>query len=202
MTATARGASIQASAKGAAVRGTLRFVEQLSGADALQRVLGALAPQRSASLLAVSATDDVPYADLVSLWMSVDAELRDAHAEWAESAGAFSIESLGLQLYGGILRKPTPSDFLTQSVSLFRLFYAPGDMTVVQEEPASAVLRLIGFDPIHAVFCRRQVGGLRRALELAGGLSPVVRHVRCSLQGDAFCEWEMHWADKEPRPGT
>jgi hypothetical protein len=202
MTATTRSAAVGASAKGAAVRGTLRFVEQLVGPEALERVLDALPAERAAALRAVQPTDDVPYAHLVSLWGCVDAELRGTYPDWAESAGAFSIESLGLQLYGGILRKPTPSDFLTQSVSLFRLFYAPGDMAVVQEDPGGAVLRLVGFDPMHAVFCRRQVGGLRRALELAGGLSPVVRHVRCSLQGDVFCEWEMHWAEKEARSGT
>ncbi len=202
MTSSSRSTAAGTSAKGAAVRGTLRFVEHLSGAEVLQRVLATLPEKLCASLHAVQPTDDVPYAQLVSLWEAVDAELRDEHPAWAESAGAFSIESLGLQLYGGILRKPTPSDFLTQSVSLFRLFYAPGDMTVVQEDPGSAVLRLVGFDPIHAVFCRRQMGGLGRALELAGGLSPVVRHVRCSLQGDVFCEWEMHWDEKKPPSGT
>lgn len=202
MTTTHRSAAERASVKGAAVRGTLRFVEQLVGADALQRVLARLPEARSTSLGLVQPTDDVPYEHLVLLWTAVDAELSGDFPEWADAAGAFSIESLGLQLYGGILRKPTPSDFLTQSVSLFRLFYAPGDMTVVQEEPTRAVLRLVGFDPLHAAFCQRQVGGLRRALELAGGLSPVVRHVRCALQGDAFCEWETRWAEKESRPGA
>lgn len=191
--------AVVAGTKGATVRGTLAFLHKLVGPAGVQAVLDTLPVALAADLSTVQPTDDVPYARLVALWQAADSQLRDRHPNWAELGGRFNIESLGLQLYGGILRKPTPKDFLTQSVSLFRLFYAPGDMSVVQEEPGSAVLRLVGFDPVHAVFCRRQVGGLACALELAGGVSPVVRHVRCTLQGDVFCEWEMHWSEREPR---
>ena len=38
---------------------------------------------------------------------------------------------------------------------------------------------------------------LTAALAIAGGDDPVVRHVRCALEGDAFCEWELRW--KVPR---
>lgn len=188
-----------ASAKGATVRGTLSYIERLAGRDGVERVLAGLSPADADALRDVQPIDDVPYERVVSLWDAADQQLRATHPDWAERAGGFSIESLGVQLYGGILRKPTPTDFLTQSVSLFRLFYSPGDMTVVQEEPATAVLRLVGFDPRTSVFCRRQVGGLGRALELAGGDAPHVRHVRCALLGDAFCEWEMRWTDRDAR---
>jgi hypothetical protein len=33
-----------------------------------------------------------------------------------------------------------------------------------------------------------------RALALAGGEQPQVRHVRCAVDGDAFCEWELRWS--------
>ena len=61
------------------------------------------------------------------------------------------------------------------------------------EEPGHAVLRLVGFDAGTSVFCRRQTGGLRCAITLAGGAEPSTRHVRCVLEGDAFCEWELRW---------
>src|SRR5690606_39650866 len=104
-----------------------------------------------------------------------------------------SIESTGVQLYSGILRKRSPHEFLTQSVSLFQLYYSPGDMQVVEEEATRAVLRLSGFDSEDVLFCRRQTGGLRQALLQAGGESPRVKHVRCVHAGDAFCEWELTW---------
>ncbi len=185
-----------ASTKGATVRGTLAFVEHLQGPVGVQTVLGALPAELAHTLHDVRATDDVPYTHLLQLWDAVEQVLGTSQPTWAKDAGGFNIESLGVQLYGGILSKPTPKDFLTQSVSLFRLFYAPGDMTVVQEADGMAVLRLVGFNPVSRVFCERQVGGLTQALALAGGQTPVVQHVRCTLDGDAFCEWEMRWTER------
>ena len=86
-----------------------------------------------------------------------------------ETAGAYAIDSVGQQLYSGLLRKASPMEFVTQSVSLFQLYYAPGDVVAVEVEPTGAVLRLVGFPAASALFCSRQTGGLRRAAELAGG---------------------------------
>lgn len=178
-------------AKGSTVRTTLDFLAAEGDGSALDRVLATLPGETRERLTAVEPTAEVPYALLQGLWRSADAVLDDP--TWAERAGAFSIESLGVQLYRGILLKRSPAEFLTQSVSLFQLYYHPGDMAVVLEEPGHAVLRLVGFDAGTRIFCQRQTGGLRCAVTLAGGAEPSSRHVRCVLEGDAFCEWELRW---------
>ena len=179
-------------AKGTTIRTTVDFLRAEGGSDLVNRVLSTLAPHTREAIARVEPTGELPYAVLQSLWRSADDALG-ADPTWAERAGAFSIESLGMQLYRGILLKRSPAEFLTQSVSLFQLYYRPGDMTVVFEEPGHAVLRLIGFDAGSSVFCRRQTGGLQCAITLAGGAEPSTRHVRCVLEGDAFCEWELRW---------
>lgn len=180
-------------AKGSTVRSTLAFIEARYGAAVALMALNAVDPETRRTLAAVQATDEVPYAALVALWTASDELLAARAPAWAEESGAQAIDSLGVQLYGGILRKATPQAFLTQSVSLFRLYYHPGDMEVVEDAPERAVLRLVGFDPVTRLFCHRQTGGLRRAIELAGGGAARVQHVRCCIEGDAFCEWELRW---------
>jgi hypothetical protein len=187
-------------ARAATVQSTLALVELRAGLDGLGRVLGRLDAGERQRLAQLSTTDELPFGLLVRLWQAADVVLAPLDPLWAEQAGAYSIESLGVKLYGGILRKPTPTEFLTQSVSLFRLYYHPGDMHVVEAGGTRAVLRLVGFDPVSTLFCRRQTGGLRRAIELAGASQATVRHVRCSLEGDAFCEWELQWLAETPRP--
>lgn len=193
-----------ARAKGAVVQSTVTFARAHLGDDAWQAVLGRLAETDRVIVEHAEATGDLPYITLVHLWEALDAEMlaQDHGAEWIERAGETSIGSLGLQLYGGILRKPTPREFLTQSISLFRLFYHPGDMEVVEDEPGRAVLRLVGFDALTPLFCRRLTGGLRQAITLAGGGEPRVRHVRCVLEEDAFCEWELAWQQDPPANAT
>lgn len=180
-------------AKGSTARGTMAFVRDTFGESVLAEVRAQLPDSTLRVLDHVSATDEAPYGHLVTLWEAIDRCVGTTAPEWAEAGGAYSIDSVGVQLYGGILRKATPEAFLTQSISLFRLYYHPGDITVVEDAPGRAILRLIDFDPITRLFCRRQTGGLRRAVELAGGESARVRHVRCSIDGDAFCEWQLEW---------
>lgn len=195
--------SLPASAvtKGATVRSTLAYLDARLGPGAAAASLARLG-EAGAALAAVGATQELPYIALVALWEECERACSEAAAsrggepgaaDWADDSGAFSINSTGVQMYGGILRKSTPQAFLTQSVSLFRLYYQPGDMEVVEDDTERAVLRLVGFDPVTSIFCRRQSGGLRRAIELAGGSGARARHTRCALDGDAFCEWELRW---------
>jgi hypothetical protein len=186
-------------AKGSTLQATLAFVRGAAGDDGEARVLARLAARDRAAVRGAGATDEVPFALADRLSRAVDAELGAAHPDWPEVSGARAIDSLGVRLYGGILRKATPLAFLTQEVSLFRLYYHPGDIQPVEAEalPAGAgrvVLRLDGFAHASPWFCRRQSGGLARAAELAGGRRVRARHVRCALVGDAFCEWELTWS--------
>ena len=191
--------------KGAALQSTLTFLRGQFGEAVAQQVLAGLSAEDREALTALTPTDEVPYAMMVRVWNAADAvmRMREDGADWAERAGEASIGGYGVQLYGGILRKPTPLEVLTQSISLFRLYYQPGDMLVVENTQGRAVLRLVGFDPLTTIFCRRLTGGLREAVALAGGEQARVRHVRCCIEGDAFCEWELQWTtDAALAPGA
>jgi hypothetical protein len=179
-------------AKGSTLRSTLRFVEAELGAEAVAEVLACLPADERARVEAAASTEEVPIELLRAPGDAVEQVIGERDPRWPERSGAFAIQSSGVEHYRGILLKKNPLEFLSQPVSLFQLYYRPGDMQVVDEEPGRAVLRLDGF-PGDPVFCRRQTGGLLRAVELAGGANPSVRHVRCSVEGDAFCEWELRW---------
>jgi hypothetical protein len=171
----------------------MEFIRMEKGEDVLHRVLERIPESDRELLISRKPTDEVPMSLASALWRAADEELRDEEPDWVERAGGYSIEVPGVRMYSGLLRKSTPSEFLTQRVGLFRLYYHPGNMEVVEEGEDRAVLRLVGFDHGDPLFCRRQTGGLRRALSEAGGLEPRSDHVRCVLEGDAFCEWELRW---------
>lgn len=182
-----------AKAKGSPLIATTEFIRTEKGEDVLTRVLSHLSPEDRNVIVTCKPTDEVPLDIALRLWRSADVELRDDEPEWVERAGGFSIEGPGVKMYSGVIRKSSPTEFLTQRVSLFKLYYHPGNMEVVEEEEEHAVLRLVGFDQADPLFCRRQTGGLRRALTEAGGQEPLASHVRCVVEGDAFCEWELRW---------
>lgn len=180
-------------AKGSALNATLDYIASAAGEFALQRIMDALPANVRMQISNVAATDEISFDLLIAVWEAADPVMRAHDPEWMEKAGAHSIESMGAQLYGGIIRKGSPLEFLTQPIKLFRLYYHSGNMEMVEQDDGRAILRLVGFDQPNALFCRRQTGGLRRALELAGGNRASARHVRCVAEGDAFCEWELKW---------
>lgn len=182
-----------ARAKGSVFHTTMDFVRTEKGEEAAEMILRRLEPMQRQQVESTSPTQEVAFDQVLSLWEAVDAEIGAEDPGWIERSGAHSINSMGVQLYGGILRKASPTEFLTQRVSLFKLYYHPGNMEVVEEEEGHAVLRLVGFDYAGPLFCRRQTGGLSRALEVSGGQQPKTSHVRCVAEGDAFCEWEVCW---------
>jgi hypothetical protein len=181
-------------ARGSTVQATLDFIEQTYGVEVLAAVRERLEPGHAQLIGEVGAKAYLPYVTLQVLWRAADAVLGAGSPDWMERAGAFAIGSSGQRSYGGLLRKASPAEFVTQSVSLFRLYYTPGDIEAVEVQPERAVLRLVGFEALGGLFCRRQTGGLRKAAELAGGKDVQVRHVRCAIEGDAYCEWEMRWS--------
>lgn len=182
-------------AKGSALLATLAFVEENYGSDVRRRIVSTLPDEQQSRLAQLTPTDEIPFRMLLDIWRAGDRVVHQTDPDWMEKSGAHSIESMGTQMYGGIVRKASPIEFLTQPIKLFRLYYHSGDMQIVEQTPDRAVIRLVDFDEPDLLFCRRQTGGLRRALEIAGGKATRVRHVRCANEGDAFCEWEMAWGD-------
>ena len=180
-------------ARGSTLHSTIEFLAHTLSADGLEAVLSRLPADDRALLKAVSVTDDVPYRVALALWRSADIALAEVDPRWAERAGDEAIRVRGMQLYAGLIQKPTPDDFLDQHISLFQRYYRPGDIKVTARTSGRATVRLIGFEAGDTLFCRRLTGGWLAGIEIAGARNPMVTHARCVLEGDLFCEWDVRW---------
>jgi hypothetical protein len=179
--------------RGSTVRSTLEFLHDLLPAPEIDRILNRLPTGDRRTIRSVGDTDEIPYRVALALWRSVDESLQSTDPGWIDRSGSWAIERAGMRLYSGLIKKPSPIDFLTQQISLFHLYYRPGDMIVVEQGTGRAVTRLVGFEPRETLFCRRLNGGWSAALRIAGGRDVTATHNRCSLEGDPFCEWELRW---------
>ena len=179
--------------RGSTLRSTMEYLTRVLDVEESAEVIGRLREADRAIIETATVTDDVPYDVALRLWRSADLTLGSREPGWAEQAGAEAIRVRGLQLYSGLLRKPTPLEFVTQHISLFQRYYRPGDMKITEATPGHARARLVGFDPQDRLFCRRLTGGWEAAVTIAGGKDAAVEHARCTLEGDPFCEWEVQW---------
>jgi hypothetical protein len=179
--------------RGSTLHSTLEFLRNALDPLEFDAVLARLSPDERAQLERASLTDDVPFNVALALWRSAERSLGTSDPQWAERAGAEAIRVRGMQLYSGLIQKPTPLEFLTQHISLFQRYYRPGDMKITERSAGRATARLIGFEPGDRLFCRRLTGGWIAVIEIAGGHEAQVTHARCVLEGDPFCEWEVRW---------
>src|ERR1019366_6549498 len=77
-------------AKGSTVQATIEFLVHAAGPEAVRTTLDALPAEQRARLAGVSARDEVPYADLVSLWQAADSLLAASDPGWMERQGAYA----------------------------------------------------------------------------------------------------------------
>ena len=180
-------------ARGSTLHSTMEFLAHALSREACAAVLSRLSSEERSLLETATVTDDVPYHVALSLWRSADKELAVIDPYWAERAGAEAIRVRGMQLYAGLIQKPTPDDFLAQHISLFQRYYRPGDIKVTERTAGRVTVRMIGFEAGDPLFCRRLTGGRLAGIEIAGAREPVVTHARCVFEGDLFCEWEVRW---------
>jgi hypothetical protein len=94
-----------AMARGSTAHATLQFIRHTHGDIMLETILRRLDPQTRALIAGAAMTDELPYDALMSLWRSADESLREGDPKWMETAGAYAIDSVGQQLYSGLLRK-------------------------------------------------------------------------------------------------
>lgn len=178
--------------RGSTVRSTIDFLYDLLPAG-VESILNGVTPADRRTIRSVGDTDEIPYRVALALWRAVDQAIGRHDPHWIDRSGSWAIERAGMRLYSGLIKKPSPIEFLTQHISLFHLYYRPGDMVLVEQGAGRAVMRLVGFEPEDTLFCRRLGGGWLAALRIAGGRDVTSIHNRCSLEGDPFCEWELCW---------
>ena len=178
--------------RGSTVRSTIDFLRNLAPDD-VETILAKLSGADRKVIASVQDTDEIPFRIALSLWRATHAVIGHSDPRWIDRSGSWAIEQAGMRLYSGLIKKPSPLEFLSQHISLFHLYYRPGDMVVVEQGTGRAVMRMVGFEPADALFCRRLSGGWEAALRITGGRDVQATHNRCTTEGDLFCEWELRW---------
>ena len=178
--------------RGSTVRSTIDFLRNVAPDD-VDAILAKLSAADRQDIGSVKDTDEIPFRVALSLWRATQSVIGQSDPRWIDRSGSWAIEQAGMRLYGGLIKKPSPLEFLGQQISLFHLYYRPGDMVVVEQGTGRAVMRMVGFEPADSLFCRRLSGGWEAALRIAGGRDVHATHNRCTTEGDLFCEWELCW---------
>lgn len=188
--------------KGTSISSFLSFLEAEYGASRVKSFVATLdsnQKKRCEGLVLASAFYAIEELDALA------AKARgffQADAAFFERSGAHNA-TFGLSgVHQSLLVRPTPLDFLKAAERAWPQFVDAGNVSADVVGEGKVRLKIEGI-PGSEVFCARETGFLKRALELAGAKQLAVNKVRCTRGGDLWCEWQVTWdAELSPRPQT
>lgn len=188
--------------KGTSIASFLSFLEAEYGAPKVKEFVASLdsnLKKRCEGLVLASAF--YPVEELDALAAKARAYFK-GDASFFERSGAHNA-TFGLAgVHQSLLARPTPLDFLKAAERAWSQFMDVGSVSADVVGDGKVRLKIEGV-PGSDVFCARETGFLKRSLELAGAKQLLVSKVRCTRDGDGWCEWQVSWdAELSPRPQT
>ena len=191
--------------RGASILGTLEYVRETFGNDALQRVLlslPALARETLGDGVTTSIVTNGWYdCSLVSdLTREIDRTCGKGDLALARAIGKHVAFQDVNRFFKWVLRVTGPATLFTRAGSVWKNYYSSGQYVFEGVEGQHASIRVQDWDCADPVMCARVQGWIERALELtlSGSGRAVIRETAHLARNPAigpapFCRYEAEW---------
>lgn len=180
--------------RGVIALNTVRFVKEVYGPEAHERVLARVSQGRRASFLGTIREGSWgPLEDVLAYMEAAKALLAPEEPDFFRNLGRFSGQA-ERRAQGFRPLVADASTTMRMAPTAWRAFYDRGRIEVVSLGPREAVARIHDF-PAHRANCQRMCGaweGLLETEELAVRVTETV----CALDGSPCCEMRVAWYEK------
>ena len=180
--------------KGSVLISRLAFVQQHGGADAVERVLAALAPAERIQIKNLVAIQWCPFELGRRLDDAIVNVLGGGRAQFFERLGAASADANLTGVHKAFLTPGDPQAFLAKATQIYKLYYDTGHRDYAQTGPTAAVLTTHGAETFSAPDCLTVIGWYRRALEMCGARHVQITEDECRARGGAVCRYRISWS--------
>ncbi len=179
--------------KGAILRSLLKFVEHDLSEQQWQHMLRAL-PPADRELIdhgSVLPSQRVPELALNRLTAEAAKAKGEALDSFGRRAGRAELsDAVGVYRFFVIVL--TPTALLHKASTLWATVHSHGQLTLENEGPGTARVRLSNF-PSEEAHCSRLTGWFEGAAVMTGAKNSRVVHDVCMARGDADCQWQLTW---------
>jgi uncharacterized protein (TIGR02265 family) len=179
--------------KGSPVRSLQKFIEMDLTAAQREDMFRNLPTDYAARFRqTILATETVPIHMLNRFTEEAARAKGEALEEFARRAGREAAGDAVKGIYRFFARVLTPTALLGKASNMWSALYNRGQMTVEEQGPANARIRIKDF-PSELAGCSRVTGWIERMAELTGVKNIQVEQPRCFAKGDPYCEWTVRW---------
>lgn len=182
-----------ATTKGTILRSLLKFVEK-DLSESQRAAAFAELPESDRRIVAqktILASDKVSEFVLNRLTVAAANAKGESVESFGRRAGrAEIVDAVGVYRFLTIVL--TPTALLRKASSLWTTVHSHGQLSVENETPHSARVRLADF-PSEEAHCARLTGWFEKAGEMTGAKNTRVLHTVCLTRGGPDCQWELSW---------
>lgn len=180
--------------KGSVLKSRFAMIEELGGAQAVERVLAAMPAADQAALKAVVAVGWYPFDLGKRLDDAIVQTLGGGRAEFFEKLGEASAEKNLSGAHKSFLAPGDPHRFLSRAPTIYAAYYKTGRREYEKTGEKSAVLTTYDAETFSKPDCLTVVAWHRKALEMCGCTGVKVVEEECRAQGGAVCRYRVSWS--------
>lgn len=182
-------------AKGSNMHHMRTWVLRMHGDDAWERVLAALSPEDTATVLSVLPVAWYPLSTQHNLLRAIDGQLGVGDGALAAVVGRYEAEQDLTMVHRLFLRMANPAFVLEKAGDYWGRFYEKGEWVVTRgEDGRSARGELRGLEPLDELFCVYLDAYITRMFGLVGAKGVLGSHPRCRCRGAEACVYEGRWS--------
>lgn len=178
--------------KGAALKSSIKFLTEKFGAEKYAQILAAMPAEDQAVIRGALPHHWLPVNSMLSLMKAAARETGQDARTLAFELGRFSAEDGLTTIYKLFFKVGSPEFILGRVAKIWRNFYDAGEMSLHDSRAGHVTIRVSDFPMKDAIFCERIRGWMHQATILIG-YQPDTAHPRCTVNGDACCEFEINW---------
>ena len=183
-----------AQCKGLNLSSRLRYVHEVHGEEAAQRLTRELAPQTQALLeRRVLPHEWVPFSAFIDVNVVADRLFGKGDLALCREMGAWAATANLPRIFKLFYRFGSPPFLFERAAKLWGAHYDTGRMESASDADGTVHLSIYDFGQPHRAHCLSVLGWCARSIEMSGGKVHSAVEKRCRLRGDDCCELVAHW---------
>ena len=183
-----------AQCKGLNVSSRFRYVQEVHGEGAAQRVLAALAPDTRALLERhVLPHEWVAFSAFIDVNVVADRLLGRGDLSLCREMGSWAATANLPRIFRLFYRFGSPMFLFERAAKLWTAHYDSGRMETVRDPDGAMHLSIHEFGEPHRAHCLSVLGWITRSIEMSGAKVKSAVEKKCRLRGDDCCELVAQW---------
>lgn len=180
--------------RGIAFLAAMKYIKQNYGEEGFAKVLESLPPEdRDVITGKLNPVTLYPMKAYISLLSATDKIFGKGDYALCSDIGRFEANETFSGLYKVFLEVGNPQAVIGKASLAWRTLHDAGSLEVERTSDKYVKGKVIDFPDSHKAFCNVLLGYFAKVIEMSGAKDLDVKEIKCRVNGDDYCEFEVRW---------